>query len=403
MNGRHMITASVIVALTLAVTVCASCGNGGGTAASKPAASERGAEGSNGIVRIGPDAQRTIGLQTATVREGTVAGEITTTAVIKPNDYRLVHVSPRIPGKAISVQAQLGDLVKPGQVLAELDSIELGQRKADYLRAKANLDVDRRNYERERKLYKQQISSEKEFLDAKGAFERSEANYQSARETLKLVGLSDREIDSLTWNPVGGHPLSHFPLTAPLSGTVIERHITVGELIQPDETVFTLADLSDVWVLVDVYEKDLGKVGMGDRVQVSVDAYPGQVFEGKVDYISNIVDSKSRTAPTRVAVPNPEGRLRPGLFATVRLSLRTAARAGSLVVPASAVQRVNDKPAVFIEQKPGVFAIRYVSLGNVTDREAEVLSGLRSGERVVSAGSFYLKSSLLKEEIGGGD
>src|SRR5579875_2099663 len=214
MNGRHMITVSVIVALTLAATVCASCRNGGGTAASKPAASERGAEGSNGIVRIGPDAQRTIGLQTTTVREGTVAGEITTTAVIKPNDYRLVHVSPRIPGKAISVQAQLGDLVRPGQVLADLDSIELGQRKGDYLRAKADLDVDRRNYERERKLYREQISSEKEFLDAKGAFERSQANYQSARETLKLVGLSDREIVSLTWSPVGGHPLSHFPLTA---------------------------------------------------------------------------------------------------------------------------------------------------------------------------------------------
>lgn len=405
MSGQTRI-GLLLPAVLIMMAVVAGCRNERGVDRGQPTAAtqaEQPSETSENIVAIGAAAQRTIGLKTETAHQGTVAGLLTTTAIIKPNEYRLVHVSPRIPGKAIKVEAQLGDLVKPGQTLAELDSIELGGRKADYLRAKANLDVDRRNYARESLLYRREISSEKEYLDAKGAFERSEAGFQSAREALKLVGLSDREISSLAWSRLGGSPLSYFPLTASLPGTVIERHITVGELIRPDQTVFTLADLSSVWVLIDVYEKDLGKVAVGDSAQISIDAYPSQTFEGKVGYISNIVNSETRTAPARVVIPNPEGRLRPGMFATVRLSLRAAATAGALIVPAAAVQRINNRPAVFVEQRLGVFAPRFVALGNATDREAEIMSGLSAGERVATTGSFYLKSALLKEEIGGGD
>ena len=146
----------------------------------------------------------------------------------------------------MDVPAKRGDVVKAGEVLAELDSIELGERKAAFLEAKVSLDVSRRNYQRESNLFKQQISSEKEYLEAKGTFERSEAAYRAASETLRLLGLSENEIDALTWNGGGRHALSYFPLSSPFSGTVIARHITLGELVRPEDTPFTIADLSTV-------------------------------------------------------------------------------------------------------------------------------------------------------------
>lgn len=344
-------------------------------------------------------ALQTVAFKTVPVQRRALAQEVNATAVIKPNENRLAHVSPRIPGKAIEVKAVLGDLVEPGQTLAELDSLELGEKKAAFLQARTNLDVARRNYEREERLFKQHISSEKEYLEARGEFERSQAAYRAAQEALRLVGLADAEIERVTWGGKG-HPLSHFPLVAPFAGTVVEKHITIGELVKPDDKPYTVADLTTVWVLLDIYEKDIGRVRIGADVRTTVDAYPNETFQGKVTYLSNLLDPATRTAQARVEIANRDGRLRPGMFAMAAMTFPSSDGQASLVVPKDAIQQVHGRPVAFVEEHAGTYAVREVALGKDAGPSVEVRSGLTEGEQVVTEGAFYLKSSLLKEEMG---
>ncbi|HLK80808.1 MAG TPA: efflux RND transporter periplasmic adaptor subunit [Xanthobacteraceae bacterium] len=357
----------------------------------------------SGLLHLSADAIKTIGLRSELTQAGELGEELTTTAVIKPDEYRMAHVSPRIPGKAVEVFAKLGDDVNKGQALADLDSLELGQQKAAFLRAKADLQVAERNYTREKNLYAKQISSERDYLAAKGEFERSEAAYRQSREALRLLDLPDSAIARITWGGAGNR-LSLFPLLSPFSGTVIGRHLTVGEQVRPDETVFTIADLGTVWIGLAIYQRDLGRVAVGDSATVTVDAYPGESFRGKIAYISSSLDPATRTADARVEIENPRHRLRLGMFATARIALRPLGnQQRAAVVPLSAVQRVGDKSMVFIERQPGTYLPREVSLGAASDNRVQVTSGLQPGDRVVTTGSFYLKSMLLGQSIQGED
>lgn len=354
-------------------------------------------------VELSPEALQTIELETAPVALEPLAAAIQATGEIKPNAYRLAHVSPRIAGKAIEVSGVLGQAVEPGQNLALLDSLELGERKSAFLQARSNLNVARRNYDREERLFEDKISSEREYLAARSEFERSEAAYQAAREALHLVGLAKQDIDAIQWETEGGQKLSYFPLVAPFAGTIIERHITIGELISPEDKPFTIADLGTVWVLLDVYEKDLAHLREGAPVRVTVDAYPGEKFAGKVLYVSRQVDPATRTIEARIEVDNEDGRLRPGMFARAAIGSAGVDAKDSLVVPRDAVQRVREETVVFVPEEDGGFEPRKVELGREANEKVEILSGLSAGERVVTNGAFYLKSTLLKEEMSGHD
>ncbi len=332
---------------------------------------------------------------------GALPGRIEATGTIEANQYRVAHVSPRISGKAIAVSAALGDAVAEGDVLAVLDSLELGERKAAFLQARANLEVARRDHEREKRLLAQHISSEKEYLAAKGAFERAEAAFRAAREALHLVGLGREEIDSLRWESDAAEPFSHFPLNAPFAGTIIARHITVGELVEPSDTPFTVADLSTVWALLDIYEKDLARIRTGAAATVVPNAFPDERFRGTVTYLSDTVDPSTRTLEARVEVANPDGRLRPGMFVRATIGTPAASAPGAVLVPRDALQRVAGRPVVFVEERPGVYRERPVVLGATGRERAEIRGGLAPGERVVASGSFYLKSERLGEELGG--
>ncbi|MGH9391298.1 MAG: efflux RND transporter periplasmic adaptor subunit, partial [Vicinamibacteria bacterium] len=300
------------------------------------------------------------------------------------------------------VRTVLGDMVEPGQTLALLDSLELGEKKSAFLQARTNLEVARRNAEREERLFKQRISSEKEYFEAKGEFERSDAAYRAGREALRLVGLTDAEIDGITWGGKG-HPLSHFPILAPFGGTVIEQHITTGELVRPEDKPYTIADLATLWILLDIYEKDLGRVSIGKDVQVRVDAYPDAPFSGQIVYLSHVLDESTRTARARVEIDNRAGRLRTGMFATAIVALPAQGSSAVLLVPDAAVQRVHGEPAAFVEESPGTYSVRALTLGAQAGERIEVKAGLHEGERVVTTGAFTLKSTLLKGELAGED
>ncbi|MBY0248518.1 MAG: efflux RND transporter periplasmic adaptor subunit [Nitrospiraceae bacterium] len=338
--------------------------------------------------------------QTAPVERRPFRDEIAATATIKPNEYRLAHLSPRIEGRVIDVKAVLGQHVKAGHVLALMDSIELGQKKSDFLQAKTNHEVDKRNYVREEGLYKEQITSEKEFLDAKGRYEKSFAAFRAAHEALRLIGLSEEDIKRIDWS-AKGQPLSYFPLVSSLNGTVIERTITLGELITPKDKAFTIADLSTVWIILDVYEQNLAAVRKGAEVEITVDAFPGETFKGTIVYLSEVLNPTTRTIDARVEIPNPQRRLRPGMFARAAVIL-PGRGSDALVAPLAALQQVNNQTVAFVEKKPGTYEVRQVTVERRSPLYGEIQSGLHEGETVVTTGSFYLKSILLKEQIGGG-
>ncbi len=362
---------------------------------------EENEHGSENRIELSDEALNTISFATIVVEKRDIEKEIRTTAEIEPDQTRISHVGPRIPGRVIEVNALLGDNVEKGEVLSKLDSLELGKTKSEFLKARANLEVARANYEREKRLYDQKISSEKDYLDARGEFLRSEAQLKSTREALRLLGISDREIRSIAWGG-GDQPLSHFPLLAPFSGTVIEKHIVLGELIEPRDKPYTIADLSKVWIQIDIYENDLRWIEKGTDVDISVNAYPEAGFEGKVTYISDMLEETTRTARARVEIPNSERRLKPGMFATAVISVPTSGSGETIAIPDSSIYKVHGNEVVFVKEGKGVFEVRKIEPGRDSGSYTEVTSGLSGGEEIVVEGGFHLKSVYLKEELGGG-
>lgn len=400
---KHLSISTIIMTLLLAVFLTTGCGRDEAPVdehGDEHAREEGHGHEDEGHIELTPEALETISLKTVIVEKRLVGGEIKTTAIIEPDNTRIAHVSPRIPGRVSSVNAFLGDKVTRGEVLAELDSIELGQAKAEYLKAKADLEVARANFKREERLYGREITSEKEYLDARGEFLRAEAALNTSRETLRLLGLSDADVKEISWTQRKSPP-SLFPLTAPFDGTIIEQHTVLGELIAPENNAYTIADLTHLWIQLDVYEKDLRHVGEGKTVDVMVDAWPGEKFTGEVTYVSDVLDESTRTVRARVEIENEDRRLKPGMFASALISI-PGEGGEALTVPSAAVQRVRGKPTVFVREGEGVFEAREITAGRESGGYVEVLSGVSQGDTVVTEGGFYLKSLALKDEMGSG-
>ncbi len=358
----------------------------------------------DGVVELTPEAAAHAGIRTARVEERVLAGEIETTGQVGFDRDRLAHVSPRIPGRVHRVEARLGQQVSSGETLVEIDSIELGKAKAEFLRAKAKEELARGIWDRERKLFADRISSEQEVLVAEAERREAATALHTAEETLHLYGLSQARIDTLRYDDPQA---SIFRLRAPFAGTIVERHATLGELVTPERSLFTLADLGAVWIWIDVYQRDLGRVHLDDGARIRVDAYPGEVFSGVVSYLSAQVDVKTRTVRARVDVANPESKLRPGMFVEVELAdphadgglgLRETTRA----VPQSAVARDGDELVVFVVTGANRFERREIRAGRRAGGWVELVDGPELGVEVVVEGSFLLKSAAAKESMGAG-
>lgn len=350
-----------------------------------------------GVIELSPQMLAREEFTTAAVEKRSLAPELNTTGQVDFAEGLLAHVTPRIPGRVHEVQATLGDRVKKGQVLIIIDSIELGQAKAAYLQAKAQEDLARQNFERERGLYTDRITSEREMFAAKAAHLESRASLRNAEETLHLYGLSDQKIGALAHESPAA---SLLPVRAPLSGKVVEKHVAVGELVTPERNLFSIADLSRVWIWIDIYERDLRHVHLEDDVQVEVDAFPGEAFGGKVSYLSDQVDTDTRTVRARVDVENPQRMLRPGMFARVRISdpHQVAQNDGSLAIPEACVLRNGDGFIAFVALDATRFERRAITIGRRGEGYIEILSGLDFGEQVVSDGAFLLKSRASKAD-----
>jgi len=317
------------------------------------------------------------------------AEQVTVTATIQANQDRLAHVAPRVPGRLVKVTAHLGDKVKPGQALALLDSIELGEARSSHLQAASEAALARAGFERAQRLQADNIIPEKEFLRARAEHEKARAGLRAAADKLRMMGVDPEKLSG-----------SVFPLTAPFAGTIIEKKAVLGELAPPDQSLFTVADLSILWIEANLFEKDLAKVRPGAQASVTVSAYPDEVFKGRLTYISSVVDKESRTVKARVEVPNPDGRLKPEMFATA--AIQTGSSVKALLVPEDAVLLLQGQPTVFVAERGG-FEPRAVEVGERAQGQAVIKSGVEAGEAVVVGGAYALKARLLKSQIGDAD
>jgi cobalt-zinc-cadmium efflux system membrane fusion protein len=265
----------------------------------------------------------------------------------------------------------------------------LGEAHSAYQQAKSQFSLAGSDFERAQKLKAEDIIPEKDYLRARSEYEKAKASLRAADDKLQLLDVAHRESDT--------GPASVFPLKAPFAGTVIEKDAVLGELAQPDKSLFTVADLSVLWIEANLFEKDLGKVRIGASATVTVGAYPGEVFKGRLTYISSTVDKESRAVLARVEVPNTGGRLKPEMFATA--SVDTAATSKALTLAQEAVLLVNGQTVAFV-QEAGGFEPRPVELGEKTGARVVVRSGIKEGEQVVVAGTYALKARLLKSQIG---
>ncbi|WP_124949082.1 efflux RND transporter periplasmic adaptor subunit [Sulfuriferula thiophila] len=342
------------------------------------------------LLTLSAEEVKTANIQVQKLELQNRAGQIMVTATIQINQDKLAHVGPRMPGRIVKVNASLGDRVKPGQALAMLDSIDLGEARSSYLQAASEAALAQANFARAQRLNADNIIPEKDYLRARAEHEKARAALRAAGDKLRMMGVVPEKLSG-----------SVFALTAPFAGTVIEKKAVLGELAQPDAFLFTVADLSTLWIESDLFEKDLGKVRVGAQAIVTVSAYPGEVFKGRLTYISSTMDKETRTVKARVEVPNPDGRLKPEMFASAAINT-TGASIKALIVPEDAVLLLQGQPTVFVAERDG-FEPRAVELGERVQGYVMLKSGVAAGDSVVVSGAYALKARLLKSQIGDAD
>jgi cobalt-zinc-cadmium efflux system membrane fusion protein len=356
-----------------------------------------------GVVELSEAAVARAGIRAEAAELGTLEDAFETTGRVDFNRDRVAHLGARLPGRVREAPVTLGQTVTRGEVLAIVDSVELGRAKMSYLNARARAELARRIYEREKNLYAERVSSQQEMLSAEADYRQAAAELASATQALRLYDLSEEEIEELEYDDPKA---ALFTLRAPFGGRVTHKEIAVGEVVTPDETLFTVADLSRVWIWIDLYEQMLRHVGLEDGVEVRLDAYPNEIFRGRISYLGDEVDAETRTLPARIDVDNPEDRIRPGMFARVWLSGvpdgdAEAKPASFPLVPETAVQRDGGEIIVFVALGDNRFERRTIQRGASSGGWVEILDGLEVGERVVVEGAFLLKSEASKESLGG--
>lgn len=393
LRRRWPLLAAVAAGLLLLVVILARRGQSPPSAdgAGAEAGSLRNGAAADSLVTLDSTAARMAGVQTV-VASMSSQDELVANGTIGYNGDRVAVVAPRAEGRLTAVRADLGQEVAAGQVLAIVESPDVGTTRGDLERARAAGSVAKRNYEREKRLFEQEISPQKEMLDAEGIYRTAEADLNSALAKLRTYGATSGS---------GGA----YGLRSAVAGTVVERNASPGQIVGPSTNVFTVADLRHVWIVVDVYEADIKRVHKGAAVTVVPTALPGETFEGRVTFAGGVVDTTSRTIKLRVTVENESRRLRPGMFAQVLIAAPSGApTSGTVTLPEIAVQDLNGKPVVFVQTRPGQFAARPVVVGaRGSSGTVSIDRGVRVGEVVVTQGAFQLKSELLKASFGGED
>lgn len=397
MIARNMHSACLALALFLALLAGCKKPAEEGVRPAEPAASAEAKEGDEAHgdkdeheelplkVRLRDEVIQASGIEVAPVQRESLRSTLTLSGEVTVDPDRSARISSPVAGRLDQVAMREGSEVKKGDLLAVVRVPELGKVRGTLASSRARAKAARANAERLHGLVSSRLTSEQAYLDAKAEADALDAEVAALSSQLAGMGA--------TGDSVSGVLLS---LRAPLSGTIIARDALVGQPVLVEQSLGLLTDLSELWFLARVFEKDLGRLQTGAEAEVELNAYPSARFSGKVEYIGQQIDPIARTITARIRLKNADGRLRVGLFGSAQVALSDAHDVPTLVVPRKAVIELANKSVVFVRQPDGQFERHDVTLGASAPGKVQILSGLREGEQVVVEGAFTLKSAVLK-------
>jgi membrane fusion protein, heavy metal efflux system len=344
-------------------------------------------------VVLSPEAVSRAGITTAPAEEVASQATIQLPGTVMADAYREVKVVPLVGGIVTKVHVELGTTVKRGTPLATLFSPELAEAQTKYLSMQAMLTADHQKLQRTQQLVEIGAASRQDLEDVTAGHASHATEVEAARQRLLLLGLSRAHVEALK-SP--SQVVSDVVVPAPIAGVITSRAANLGQVVSMGQELFVVTDLSQVWVIGDLYEQDFQSVHVGSEAALTTPAYPALTLRGRVSYIDPRVDPQSRTAKVRVEVPNTEGRLRLGMYVT--LAFTTPGRERTVVIPRAAVQTMGERQVVFVPapDEEGKFLPRPVEVGPLRGDRVTIRSGVQPGEVVVTEGSFFLRAEMLR-------
>jgi membrane fusion protein, heavy metal efflux system len=323
-------------------------------------------------------------VQVLDVEPTTLTRTLRLTGTVAYNAFKTTPVITQVSGPVSRVVVVPGQRVKQGEAMLYVASPDYSQLRSNYLKAKDAYALAQKAYARAQDLYQHKAIAEQALEQAESAEVQAGGDLASAQAALKVLGITDP--DALVQAP----PTFEVPVKAPISGEVVEQDVSAGQLIQPGSTqCFMISDISNVWVLVNVYQNDLPYVRVGDPVKIQTDAYP-QVFHGRISYIAASLDPSTRTLQARIETANPGEKLKKDMYVTTTVNAGKIMKA--IALPDAAVLRDNEnQPFVYAETSQNQFGRRGVTVGESVNGETEITSGLKPGDHVIGNGSLFLQ------------
>ena len=347
------------------------------------------------LLTISKEWERLIGLQTSVAINKPIELLISVPGKIVPNQNQVAIISPFIESSVNCVFKNIGDKVKKGDMLACLSSPEVGMLRAEYDKAKAELEIEKQTFARKEKLFKEKIIPEKSFKEAELRKKVADVNYNYTLKTLLSIGIKKEEID----NPPTEHTDavgSTIHIYAPISGVITHREASIGQKVNQSSTLFEIINLKNVWLEADIFEKDLTKIKINQTVKVILSAYQNETFTGKIFYIGNTLNHETKTIKILVEINNPEAKLKPGMFANTNIVV--GKKENTLVIPKDAILEDENLSVVFVKEGES-YHRHVVTTGIVSNEYIEILSGINAGSVVVTKGNYQLKSKLKMSGI----
>ncbi|GBF40964.1 efflux pump protein [Leptospira ellinghausenii] len=307
----------------------------------------------------------------------------------------VAKVGSRVNGRILQVFVKEGEYVKKSTALASIQSVDLGTTEANYLKARARLEALKVQADRAKDLYERKVTSAKEYEMSLMDYKSVKAEMETSRNALENLGLNETEIANLE---AGKYNSKNLYIRTPISGTVTEREAIIGQAVNARDNLFTVADLSVLWINLEVYEKDLASIRVGNEAKVIPIGSKDESLKAVVSHVGDIIDPVKKTAEIRLEVRNSKGRLRPGqsVTATVVGAMVTSSVNKAKVIPSNCIHKIEGENFIFVRNPDGSFSAKKIGIGKTYDNWVEVTDGVGSGEAIVEEGSFVLKSEYLK-------
>jgi len=352
-------------------------------------------EAQSDVVTLSRESIKQIKLGTQIVSLKPFSGFLTIPAEVITDQDNEAQIGSLIQGRVHKVFVKVGDYVKTGQLLMTVEGLDVGEIKADYLKAKANYEYAKANYERQEKLFNEKIGSQKSLLESQAEFEKATAEYKAEDRKIHSVGLNDEDV--VSGKDDDEHTSGTLPIKSMINGVVVERNVVIGQFVDATTTAFKIINTSTVWIDGQIYEKDLDKINHNTKAVFTTGTNQNIRFDGRIIYVGQTVDEKTRTILIRCEFLNTGNKLKPQMYGELKIPMGSNAKA--ILVPEESVVKEAEQNYLFVQTSDSTFERRDVIVGSTLNNTVEIKEGIKEGEKIASSGVFYLKSELKKDEL----